>query len=141
MIFRTFWIIRLEAEIARKTDDRCAPFLRQVSGRRSSGRSGGLGSHHAHYFDFVYTSQNARFQYPFISLALVPEFGTSFSLPDQVGYLRAAEIVLLGHPFDASNALTVGLVTKILADADCLLRETASALQQRRNCIAEDLRH
>ena len=72
------------------------------------------------YFDFVYASQNARFQYPFINLALVPEFGTSFSLPDQVGYLRAAEIILLGHPFDANQALSMGLVTKVLPDAEVL---------------------
>ena len=70
------------------------------------------------YFDFVYAGQSARFQYPFINLALVPEFGTSFSLPDQVGYLRAAEIILLGHPFDASTALSMGLVTKVLPDAE-----------------------
>jgi enoyl-CoA hydratase/carnithine racemase len=72
------------------------------------------------YFDFVCASQNARIQYPFINLALVPEFGTSFPLPDQVGYLRAAEIVLLGHPFDASAALTMGLVTKVLPDVEVL---------------------
>jgi enoyl-CoA hydratase/carnithine racemase len=72
------------------------------------------------YFDFVVAGQSARFQYPFINLALVPEFGTSFSLPDQVGYLRAAEIILLGHPFDAPTALNLGLVTKVLADAEVL---------------------
>ena len=72
------------------------------------------------YFDFVFAGQSARFQYPFINLALVPEFGTSFSLPDQVGYLRAAEIILLGHPFDAPTALNMGLVTKVLPDAEIL---------------------
>src|SRR5882762_477648 len=72
------------------------------------------------YFDFVFAGQSARFQYPFINLALVPEFGTSFSLPDQVGYLRAAEIILLGHPFDAPTALSMGLVTKVLPDAEVL---------------------
>ena len=72
------------------------------------------------YFDFVVAGQSARFQYPFINLALVPEFGTSFSLPDQVGYLRAAEIILLGHPFDAPTALNLGLVTKVLPDAEVL---------------------
>ena len=70
------------------------------------------------YFDFVYAGQSSKFQYPFIDLALVPEFGTSFSLPDQVGYLRAAEIILLGHPFDASQALSMGLVTNVLPDAE-----------------------
>jgi enoyl-CoA hydratase/carnithine racemase len=72
------------------------------------------------YFDFVFAGQSARFQYPFINLALVPEFGTSFSLPDQVGYIRAAEIILLGHPFDAPTALSMGLVTKVLPDAEIL---------------------
>jgi enoyl-CoA hydratase/carnithine racemase len=72
------------------------------------------------YFDFVYAGQSSKFQYPFINLALVPEFGTSFSLPDQVGYLRAAEIILLGHPFDASSALSMGLVTEVLPDAEVL---------------------
>ncbi|WP_207231641.1 enoyl-CoA hydratase-related protein [Edaphobacter modestus] len=84
------------------------------------GAAVGSGATMLTYFDFVYAGQNARFQYPFINLALVPEFGTSFSLPDQVGYLRAAEIVLLGHPFDASSALSMGLVTKVLPDAEVL---------------------
>ena len=84
------------------------------------GAAVGSGATMLTYFDFVYASQNARFQYPFINLALVPEFGTSFSLPDQVGYLRAAEIVLLGHPFDANQALGMGLVTKVLPDAEVL---------------------
>jgi enoyl-CoA hydratase/carnithine racemase len=72
------------------------------------------------YFDFVVAGQSAKFQYPFINLALVPEFGTSFTLPDQVGYLRAAEIILLGHPFDAPTALNMGLVTRVLPDAEVL---------------------
>ena len=84
------------------------------------GAAVGSGATMLTYFDFVYAGQSARFQYPFINLALVPEFGTSFSLPDQVGYLRAAEIILLGHPFDASTALSMGLVTKVLPDAEVL---------------------
>src|ERR1700735_2258528 len=84
------------------------------------GAAVGSGATMLTYFDFVYASQNARFQYPFINLALVPEFGTSFSLPDQVGYLRAAEIILLGHPFDAPTALNLGLVTRVLPDAEVL---------------------
>jgi enoyl-CoA hydratase/carnithine racemase len=82
------------------------------------GAAVGSGATMLTYFDFVVAGQSARFQYPFINLALVPEFGTSFSLPDQVGYLRAAEIILLGHPFDASTALNLGLVTKVLPDAE-----------------------
>ena len=84
------------------------------------GAAVGSGATMLTYFDFVVAGQSARFQYPFINLALVPEFGTSFSLPDQVGYLCAAEIILLGHPFDAPTALNLGLVTKVLPDAEVL---------------------
>jgi enoyl-CoA hydratase/carnithine racemase len=86
------------------------------------GAAVGSGATMLTYFEFVYASQNARLQYPFVNLALVPEFGTSFSLPDQVGYLRAAEIVLFRHPFDAATALNLGLVTKVLPDAEVLAR-------------------
>lgn len=50
------------------------------------GAAVGPGSTMLTCFDFLYAGQNARFQYPFINLVLVPEFGTTFSLPDQVGY-------------------------------------------------------
>jgi enoyl-CoA hydratase/carnithine racemase len=48
------------------------------------------------HLDFVYAAESARFQIPFINLALVPEFGSSFLLPRQIGYLQAAELILLG---------------------------------------------
>src|SRR5258706_13087988 len=44
--------------------------------------------------DFVFAGENARFQMPFVNLALVPEFGSSFSFPARAGYLRAAELSL-----------------------------------------------
>src|ERR1700726_4061598 len=51
--------------------------------------------------DFVYAAEHTRFQMPFVNLALVPELGTSYWLPAQIGYLAAAELVLLALPFDA----------------------------------------
>jgi enoyl-CoA hydratase/carnithine racemase len=82
------------------------------------GAAVGSGATMLTYCDFVYADDTAKFQYPFINLALVPEFGTSFSLPAQVGYLRAAEIILLGHPFSAHQALAMGLVTGVVADGN-----------------------
>src|SRR5258708_5539284 len=43
--------------------------------------------------DFVYAGESAKFQLPFINLALVPEFGSSYSIPARTGYLRAAELI------------------------------------------------
>jgi len=70
--------------------------------------------------DFVFAGESAKFQMPFVNLALVPEFGTSYSVPARIGYLRAAELVLLGLPFDAKRAAELGLVTRIVADQQVL---------------------
>jgi enoyl-CoA hydratase/carnithine racemase len=77
--------------------------------------------------DFVYAGESAKFQMPFINLALVPEFGTSYSIPARIGYLRAAELIQLGQPFDAKRALQLGLVTQIIPDQQFLATATATA--------------
>jgi enoyl-CoA hydratase/carnithine racemase len=77
--------------------------------------------------DFVYAGESAKFQMPFINLALVPEFGTSYSIPARIGYLRAAELIQLGQPFDAKHAMELGLVTQVVPDERLLATATATA--------------
>src|SRR5215217_3088492 len=77
--------------------------------------------------DFVYAGESAKFQMPFINLAVVPEFGSSFSVPARVGHLRAAELILLGLPFDAKRAADLGFVTQVVPDQDLLATATATA--------------
>jgi enoyl-CoA hydratase/carnithine racemase len=77
--------------------------------------------------DFVYAGESAKFQLPFINLALVPEFGSSYSLPARIGYLRAADLFLLGEPFTAARAAELGLVTRVVPDLDLLATATATA--------------
>jgi enoyl-CoA hydratase/carnithine racemase len=77
--------------------------------------------------DFVYAGESTRFQIPFINLALTPEFGSSFSIPDRVGHLRAAELFMLGEPFSAAHAAELGLVTRVVPDGDALTIATATA--------------
>jgi enoyl-CoA hydratase/carnithine racemase len=79
--------------------------------------------------DFIYAGESARFQLPFVNLALVPEFGSSAMLPARLGHLRAAELVMLGSPFDARRAVELGLATQVLPDRDLL--PTATALAQK----------
>jgi enoyl-CoA hydratase/carnithine racemase len=79
--------------------------------------------------DFVFAGESAKFRMPFIDLAVVPEFGTSYSVPARIGYLHAAELVLLGLPFDAKRAAELGLVTRVVAD-QTLLRTATEAAQQ-----------
>ena len=83
--------------------------------------------------DFVFAGESAKFQMPFINLALVPEFGSSYSVPARIGYLRAAELILLGQQFDAHRAAELGLVTQVVSDQDLLsaATKTATALAEK----------
>jgi enoyl-CoA hydratase/carnithine racemase len=83
--------------------------------------------------DFIYAGESAKFQMPFINLGLVPEFGSTCSVPANAGYVRAAELILLGEPFDASRAAQLGLVTQVIPDEVLLITasETAQKLAQK----------
>jgi enoyl-CoA hydratase/carnithine racemase len=80
--------------------------------------------------DFVYAGETAKFQLPFVNLSVVPEFGFSWSLPARSGHLRAAELVMLGEPFDAELAAAIGLVTRVIPNEQLLTTaiETAAKL-------------
>jgi enoyl-CoA hydratase/carnithine racemase len=77
--------------------------------------------------DFIYAGESTRFQMPFINLAVVPGFGSSCSVPARIGHVRAAELILLGAPFDAGRAAELGLVTEVISDKDVLARATETA--------------
>src|SRR6201993_1452146 len=74
--------------------------------------------------DFVFAGESAKFQMPFINLALVPEFGSSYSIPARIGYLRAAELIEVGLPFNAVRAAELGLVTQVVSDQELLATAT-----------------
>ena len=77
--------------------------------------------------DLVYAGESTRFQMPFTSLAVVPEFGSTCLAPLTFGPARAAELILLGRPFDARRAAELGLVTQVVPDQDPLPAATETA--------------
>src|SRR5258708_32472812 len=77
--------------------------------------------------DFVYAGEKTRFQMPFVNLAVVPEFGSSWSVPASMGHVRAAELLLLGEPFDARHAADLGLVTRVVPEQVLLPTATETA--------------
>ena len=77
----------------------------------------GIGTTALLHCDVVFAHPTASFSLPFVSLGLVPEAGSSYLLPNLVGYQRAAEILFTGRSFSADEAKVMGLVTSISEDA------------------------
>lgn len=66
--------------------------------------------------DMVVAARNTQMTMPFVKLGLAPEAASSLLLPRLVGHHRAAELLLLGKPFDAATALSLGLVNRVIED-------------------------
>jgi enoyl-CoA hydratase/carnithine racemase len=79
------------------------------------GAAVGIGSTMLLHCDLVVAADNSRFQFPFVNLGLVPEAASSLLLPRLAGYQRAAELLLLGEPFDAVKAHAIGLLNAVVS--------------------------
>jgi enoyl-CoA hydratase/carnithine racemase len=101
------------------------PFVAAVNGPAI-----GIGTTLLLHCDLVYAGEDARFRLPFTSLGVVPEFASSYLLPLSAGYHRAAELLLLGEPFDAHRAFESGFVTRVVPAGQTLqvAREAAAKL-------------
>jgi enoyl-CoA hydratase/carnithine racemase len=74
----------------------------------------GVGTTLLLHCDLVYAAPDASFRLPFVDLGLVPEAASSLLLPRRVGLAKASELLLLGEPFDANEAMRLGIVNGIL---------------------------
>lgn len=92
-----------------------------------SGVAVGVGSTMLLHCDLVYAGESAKFSFPFVNLALVPEAASSLLLPRLVGHQRAAELILLGEPFTPATAKDHGIVNAVFADDRLLDEATAVA--------------
>ena len=79
-----------------------------------TGAAIGIGTTLLLHCDFVYVSDEARLAMPFVSLGLVPEFGSSLLVPQLMGNPRAAEKLLLGEPFTGADAVECGIANAVL---------------------------
>ena len=74
----------------------------------------GVGTTMLFHCDLVYAAPSAKFRMPFIDLGLVPEAGSSMTVPARFGHSKAAELLMLGEPFDAGQAHRLGLVNEVV---------------------------
>ncbi|WP_031166680.1 enoyl-CoA hydratase-related protein [Streptosporangium roseum] len=96
------------------------PIIRTITGMGKpvvaavNGVAAGAGASLAFACDLRIASDRAKFAMAFTGIGLAPDSGASWTLQRLVGPARAAELLLLGEPFDAARALELGVVSKVV---------------------------
>ncbi|MFJ9726210.1 enoyl-CoA hydratase/isomerase family protein [Streptomyces sp. NPDC101209] len=95
-----------------------------------NGTAAGLGAHLALACDLVLAAESAKFIEVFVRRGLVPDGGGAYLLPRLVGPQRAKELMFFGDALSAADAERVGLVNRVVPDAelDKTAREWAARL-------------
>jgi enoyl-CoA hydratase/carnithine racemase len=88
----------------------------------------GIGTTLLLHCDMVIAAENSYFKLPFTQLGLCPEAGSSLLLTQKVGPNKAFELMVLGTPFNAEQALNYG-ITNQTCQASELLSITAQVAQ------------
>jgi enoyl-CoA hydratase/carnithine racemase len=94
-----------------------------------NGHAIGLGCDLACLCDLRVASETAKFAVSFVRMGTVPGDGGAWILLRAMGYSRAAEMLLTGEVFTASEAATMGLVTRLVAP-DAVMTKAMELAQQ-----------
>jgi len=70
--------------------------------------------------DVRFASDNAKVGLPEVSLGIIPGYGGTQRLPRLVGSGVALQMILQGDPIDAQEALRIGLVNGVFAQAELM---------------------
>jgi len=99
-------------------EDNWLAFLRRMPKPTIAAVNGvavGVGVTHILPMDIRIASENARFGFAFVKMALVPELASSYFLPQLVGLGRAKEWCLTARMVGAEEAQQAGLVSEVVA--------------------------
>jgi 2-(1,2-epoxy-1,2-dihydrophenyl)acetyl-CoA isomerase len=90
-----------------------------------NGFAGGAGLDLALACDMRIGCEESRFSELFIKVGLMPDMGSTYFLSRLIGMAKALEMLLTGDTIDASEALRLGLINRIVPKAG-LLKEAKS---------------
>ncbi len=76
--------------------------------------------------DLIVAGRSASFGYPEVEIGLLPAIHYAH-LPRIVGRHRAFDLLFTGRPFDAQEAQSLGLVSRVVDDADVMTQARALA--------------
>jgi enoyl-CoA hydratase/carnithine racemase len=109
----------------------------------AKGAAIGFGATALFHCDIVYVGESLKMRLPFVNLGLVPEAACSYTLPRNIGYQQAAELLFTAEWIDAVKAVETGIARRAFPD-DVLLAKTqekaAEIAQWPRNALRETKR-
>lgn len=111
------WITRLSKPVIAAVNGHCV----------------GLGFVIALYCDIRLAADTAKFSTIFAKRGLIAEYGLAWTLPRIVGAGRALDLLLTARTFDGAEALRLGLVEHVFAEAEFAQRAAAYADEMARN--------
>jgi 2-(1,2-epoxy-1,2-dihydrophenyl)acetyl-CoA isomerase len=85
-----------------------------------NGPAVGVGMSFAIMADIVVAAKSAYFMQAFARIGLVPDGGSTYYLPRMIGWSRAVELSLLAERLPAEQALSWGLINRVVDDADLM---------------------
>ena len=94
-----------------------------------NGIAAGGGASIALACDLRIAAQKARFAQSFVNIGLSCEGGGSYFLPRLLGLSKATELLFLGEAIDARQAEALGLVYKVVPDAEVMTAARELALK------------
>lgn len=81
-----------------------------------NGPAAGVGAALAFACDLIVAAESAYFLLAFVNIGLIPDGGSTLTLPSRVGYGRAAQLAMLGERLPAPKALEWGIVNAVFPD-------------------------
>ena len=85
-----------------------------------NGNAGGAGLSLALIGDITLAGESTRFTVAYTRIGLTPDGSSSYYLPRLVGLKRAMELMLTNRTLTAREAETIGMITRVVPDAELL---------------------